>query len=31
VRRQWTDRFELLDVDLLLDDPYQVMLTLRAR
>jgi SAM-dependent methyltransferase len=31
VRRRWTDRFELLDVDLLLDDPYQVMLTLRAR
>jgi SAM-dependent methyltransferase len=31
VRRQWTDRFELLDIDLLLDDPYQVMLTLRAR
>jgi SAM-dependent methyltransferase len=31
VRRQWSERFELLDVDLLLDDPYQVMLTLRAR
>ena len=31
VRQRWTDRFALLHVDLLLDDPYQVMLTLRAR
>ena len=31
VRQRWADRFELLDIDLLLDDPYQVMLTLRAR
>ncbi len=31
VLRRWTDRFELLHVDLLLDDPYQVMLTLRAK
>jgi SAM-dependent methyltransferase len=31
VRERWTERFELLNVDLLLEDPYQVMLTLRAR
>ncbi len=31
VRERWTERFELLSVDLLLEDPYQVMLTLRAR
>jgi len=31
VRERWAERFELLGVDLLLEDPYQVMLTLRAR
>lgn len=31
VREHWSERFELLNVDLLLGDPYQVMLTLRAR
>lgn len=29
LRRHWSDRFELVDVDLLIGDPYQVMLTLR--
>ncbi len=29
VRERWHELFELLDVDLLLGDPYQVMLTLR--
>jgi hypothetical protein len=29
VRARWSPMFELLDVDLLIDDPYQVMLTLR--
>ena len=29
VRERWRDRFELLDADLLLGDPYQVLLTLR--
>ncbi len=31
VRERWGDRFELLAVDLLLDDLHQVMLTLRRR
>lgn len=31
VRERWADRFELLDVDLLLADIYQVILTLRRR
>lgn len=31
VRERWGDRFELLNVDLLLEDPEQVMLTLRRR
>ena len=31
VRERWSDRFELLDVDLLVGDLYQVMLTLRRR
>jgi SAM-dependent methyltransferase len=31
VRQRWAGLFELLNVDLLLEDPYQVMLTLRAR
>ena len=31
VRERWADLFELLCVDLLLVDPYQMMLTLRAR
>jgi len=31
VRERWSERFELLDVDLLIGDPYQVMLTLRRR
>ena len=31
VRERWADLFELLAVDILLGDPYQVMLTLRAR
>jgi SAM-dependent methyltransferase len=31
VREHWTGLFELLDSDLLLGDPYQVMLTLRRR
>jgi SAM-dependent methyltransferase len=30
VRERWSDRFELLAVDLLVGDLYQVMLTLRA-
>jgi SAM-dependent methyltransferase len=29
VRERWSDRFALLDVDILLDDLFQVMLTLR--
>lgn len=29
VRQRWQERFELLEVDLLLSDPYQVLLTLR--
>jgi SAM-dependent methyltransferase len=29
VRERWRERFELLNVDLLLGDPYQVLLTLR--
>ncbi len=29
VRDRWSSRFELLDVDVQVDDPYQVMLTLR--
>jgi SAM-dependent methyltransferase len=29
VRERWADRFELLDVDVLLDDLFQLMLTLR--
>ena len=31
VRERWTDRFELLDVDLLIGDLHQVALTLRRR
>ncbi len=31
VRERWADRFELLDVDLIAADVYQVMLTLRRR
>jgi SAM-dependent methyltransferase len=31
VRERWADRFELLAVDLLIDDLHQVMLTLRRR
>ena len=31
VRERWAPRFELLEVNLLLGDPYQVMLTLRRR
>jgi len=31
VRERWAELFELLEVDLLLGDPYQVMLTLRRR
>ena len=31
VRERWSERFELLEVDLLIGDPYQVMLTLRRR
>jgi SAM-dependent methyltransferase len=31
VRRHWTEWFELLGVDLLIGDPYQVVLTLRRR
>jgi SAM-dependent methyltransferase len=31
VRERWADRFELLETDLLLEDPEQVMLTLRRR
>ena len=31
VRRRWADLFELLEVDLIVGDLYQVMLTLRRR
>jgi hypothetical protein len=31
VRQHWSERFDLLEVDLLLEDPEQVMLTLRRR
>jgi SAM-dependent methyltransferase len=31
VRERWSDLFAVLGVDLLIDDPYQVMLTLRRR
>ncbi len=31
VRQRWADRFELLDVDLLVNDVHQVMLTLRRK
>jgi hypothetical protein len=31
VRERWSSMFELLDVDVLLGDLYQVMLTLRRR
>lgn len=31
IRERWADRFELLSVDLLVEDPYQVVLTLRRR
>jgi hypothetical protein len=31
VRERWSELFAVLDVDLLVDDPYQVMLTLRRR
>jgi SAM-dependent methyltransferase len=31
VRERWSELFELLDTDLLIDDPYQVMLTFRRR
>lgn len=31
VRERWADRFELLETDLLFEDPEQVMLTLRRR
>jgi SAM-dependent methyltransferase len=31
VRERWSELFELLDADLLIDDPFQVVLTLRRR
>ncbi len=31
VRERWSAQFELLEVDLIVEDPYQVMLTLRRR
>jgi len=31
VRERWSELFAVLDVDLLVEDPYQVMLTLRRR
>ena len=31
IRERWSDRFELLDVDLLLGDLHQMMITLRRR
>jgi hypothetical protein len=31
IREHWSRRFELLEVDLLLEDPHQVMLTMRRR
>ena len=31
IRERWSQRFELLAVNLLLEDPYQVMVTLRRR
>jgi hypothetical protein len=31
IRERWAPLFELLEVDLLVNDPYQLMLTLRRR
>lgn len=31
IRQRWLERFELLEIDLLIEDPEQVMLTLRSR
>ena len=31
VREHWTEMFELIDIDLALDDPHQIVLTLRRR
>ena len=31
VREHWSEMFELIDIDLVLDDPHQIVLTLRRR
>jgi hypothetical protein len=31
IRRHWTPWFELLEIDLLLGDPYRVVVALRRR